>query len=103
MSELLAYPLFSWIGLILTGAAIAVLVKVALLVVVVSAWSIIPDFHCRRPINDMVFRSYRRDIRTGEGERLPVAPGIKIARWFGLSWKRRWWFGFMLFCPDEKK
>lgn len=101
MTNLLAWPYFQWIGLIVVAvAATAVLVCAVVLVVVLFA-EYGPKVHCRAPDTEMIVSTFRGDVRTGEGQRVKCAADLKISHIIGLSWRTKLIFGLLRLEKDD--
>jgi hypothetical protein len=103
MDALAQWSGFQWIGI---GVAVLLALAIAAATILVIAalwWHFGPAFHCRALETEMIWSTYRGDVRTGEGERIKCAPDLRIGHLVGVSWRTRWLFGLVLIKREPQK
>lgn len=87
-------------------ATVAVLCFVAILgagfLLFIAALKWMPEFHWRAPKAEIVLNGYRSDYLDGEGRKIPIYSGVRVSRWLGISYRRNWYFGLLLFGEPTK-
>lgn len=93
---------FQWIGI--GVSALALLAALILLYAVIAVfWDRYGlSFMCRKPKTEIIWSTYRGDVRTGEGKRVKCNKDLRITSLVGVSWRSRWLFGIMTFKRDTE-
>lgn len=99
MEAFFSHPAFQMIGVLVVCAIAFAVVSLAAIFAIALIVTLFPSWHYRKAKSDMVLTTYRRDYETAEGDRIKIAPDLRISRILGFSWKTRWIVGAVLFEP----
>lgn len=102
MEAFFSHPAFQMIGVLVVCVIAFAAVAIAAIFAIALIVTFFPSWHYSKAKSDMVLTTYRRDCTTAEGNRIKIAPDLRISRILGFSWKTRWIIGAVLFEPHTE-